>query len=186
MGLVPSLSVADVVHGNVIVLAPKEWNCAKCLEMAQHVLRGYLSLPLGKSRETRAVTYHDPCYLGRYNGEIAAPRALLGKIGIEVAEKLIKYSDNGSTVGAVNFVEAALPVKAGETRFLHIHANVPGVMRRINEVFSARSLNISAQYLQTDPEVGYVVVDVVGDLDEADIITDLQAIEGTIKTRFLY
>ena len=107
-------------------------------------------------------------------------------IGIEVAEKLIKYSDNGSTVGAVNFVEAALPVKVGETRFLHIHANVPGVMRRINEVFSSRSLNISAQYLQTDPEVGYVVVDVVGDLDEADIIADLQAIEGTIKTRFLY
>ncbi len=107
-------------------------------------------------------------------------------IGIEVAEKLIKYSDNGSTVGAVNFVEAALPIKAGETRFLHIHANVPGVMRRINEVFSNRSLNISAQYLQTDSEVGYVVVDVVGDLDEADIIADLQAIDGTIKTRFLY
>jgi D-3-phosphoglycerate dehydrogenase len=107
-------------------------------------------------------------------------------IGIEVAEKLIKYSDNGSTVGAVNFVEAALPVKAGETRFLHIHANVPGVMRRINEVFSSRSLNISAQYLQTDPEVGYVVVDVVGDLEIADIIADLQAIEATIKARFLY
>lgn len=107
-------------------------------------------------------------------------------IGIEVAEKLIKYSDNGSTVGAVNFVEAALPVKAGETRFLHIHANVPGVMRRINEVFSNRSLNISAQYLQTDSEVGYVVVDVVGDLEVGEIIADLQAIEGTIKARFLY
>jgi D-3-phosphoglycerate dehydrogenase len=107
-------------------------------------------------------------------------------IGIEVAEKLIKYSDNGSTVGAVNFVESALPVKAGETRFLHIHDNVPGVMRRINEVFSSRSLNISAQYLQTDPEVGYVVVDVVGDLDVSDIIADLQRVEGTIKTRFLY
>jgi D-3-phosphoglycerate dehydrogenase len=107
-------------------------------------------------------------------------------IGVEVAEKLIKYSDNGSTVGAVNFVEAALPVKAGETRFLHIHANVPGVMRKINEVFSSRSLNISAQYLQTDPEVGYVVVDVDGDLDVTDIIADLQRIEGTIKTRFLY
>ncbi len=59
-------------------------------------------------------------------------------------------------------------------------------MRRINEVFSNRSLNISAQYLQTDSEVGYVVVDVVGELDEADIIADLQAIDGTIKTRFLY
>jgi D-3-phosphoglycerate dehydrogenase len=107
-------------------------------------------------------------------------------IGIEVAEKLIKYSDNGSTVGAVNFVEAALPVKAGETRFLHIHANVPGVMRRLNEVFSSRGINISAQYLQTDPEVGYVVIDVDGDVDVGDIITDLQGIEGTIKARFLY
>jgi D-3-phosphoglycerate dehydrogenase len=107
-------------------------------------------------------------------------------IGVEVAEKLVKYSDNGSTVGAVNFVEAALPVKAGETRFLHIHRNVPGVMRKLNEVFSSRSLNISAQYLQTDPEVGYVVVDVDGELDVSDIIADLQAIEGTIKTRFLY
>jgi len=107
-------------------------------------------------------------------------------IGIEVAEKLVKYSDNGSTVGAVNFVEAALPVKAGETRFLHIHRNVPGVMRKLNEVFSSRTLNISAQYLQTDPEVGYVVVDVDGELEVGDIIADLQAIEGTIKTRFLY
>jgi D-3-phosphoglycerate dehydrogenase len=107
-------------------------------------------------------------------------------IGIEVAEKLIKYSDNGSTVGAVNFVEAALPVKAGETRFLHIHANVPGVMRRLNEVFSSKGINISAQYLQTDPQVGYVVIDVDGDVDVGDIIADLQAIEGTVKARFLY
>jgi D-3-phosphoglycerate dehydrogenase len=107
-------------------------------------------------------------------------------IGLEVAEKLIKYSDNGSTVGAVNFVEVSLPVKAGGTRFLHIHRNVPGELRRINELFSARDLNVSAQYLQTDPEVGYVVFDLDGEVDEADVIGELQALEGTIRARYLY
>ncbi len=107
-------------------------------------------------------------------------------IGLEVAEKLVKYSDNGSTVGAVNFVEVSLPVKAGGTRFLHIHANVPGMLRRVNEVFSSRNLNISAQYLQTDPEVGYVVVDVDGDVDENELLAELQSLDGTIRARFLY
>ncbi len=108
-------------------------------------------------------------------------------IGVEVAEKLIKYSDNGSTVGAVNFVEVSLPVKAGgNRRFLHIHANVPGVMRRVNEIFSQSHLNITAQYLQTDPEVGFVVVDVDGNVDEAAVLQELQSIEGTIRARFLY
>lgn len=107
-------------------------------------------------------------------------------IGLEVSEKLIKYSDNGSTVGAVNFVEVSLPVKSAGARFLHIHANVPGMLRRINEVFSARDLNVSAQYLQTDPEVGYVVVDIDGKVDEAEVVADLQALDGTIRARFLY
>jgi len=108
-------------------------------------------------------------------------------IGLEVAEKLIKYSDNGSTVGAVNFVEVSLPVKAGgQPRFLHIHANVPGVLRRVNDVFSSRNLNISAQYLQTDPEVGYVVVDVDGKVDETELMHELQSLDGTIRARFLY
>jgi D-3-phosphoglycerate dehydrogenase len=107
-------------------------------------------------------------------------------IGLEVAEKLIKYSDNGSTVGAVNFVEVSLPVKAGGTRFLHIHANVPGVLRRINELLSARNLNVTAQYLQTDPQVGYVVVDLAGEVDEVELSNELQAVEGTIRARYLY
>jgi len=107
-------------------------------------------------------------------------------IGLEVAEKLIKYSDNGSTVGTVNFPEVSLPVKAGGTRFLHIHKNVPGIMRHLNEIFSAKDMNISAQFLQTDPEIGYVVVDVDGKVDEAELMSELTALEGTIKARFLY
>lgn len=109
-------------------------------------------------------------------------------IGTEVADKLIEYSDNGSTVGAVNFPQVALPARdlTVGTRFLHIHRNVPGVLRQINEVFSGRNLNISAQYLQTDPEVGYVVVDVDGDIDDDQVREELRRIEGTIRVRFLY
>lgn len=107
-------------------------------------------------------------------------------IGTEVAQKLIEYSDNGSTMGAVNFPQVGLPVHAGCTRFLHVHENRPGVLRKINEVFSGRNLNIAAQYLQTDPELGYVVVDVDGDVDENEVTSDLRAVEGTLKARFLY
>lgn len=107
-------------------------------------------------------------------------------IGTEVAEKLIKYSDNGSTVGAVNFVEVSLPVKAGGTRFLHYHRNMPGMMSRLNEIFSRHQVNISAQYLQTDGEFGYVVADLDGDFDSGSILGEMQDLEGTIRTRFLY
>ncbi len=107
-------------------------------------------------------------------------------IGTEVAQKLIEYSDNGSTVGAVNFPEVALPVHAGCTRFLHVHENRPGMLRKVNEVFSGRNLNIASQYLQTDPELGYVVVDVDGEVDENEVAGELRAIEGTLKARFLY
>jgi D-3-phosphoglycerate dehydrogenase len=107
-------------------------------------------------------------------------------IGLEVAEKLVRYSDNGSTVGAVNFPEVSLPVNQGRVRFLHIHANMPGVLRRLTEVFFSRDLNIAAQYLQTDGELGYVVVDAEGEMDRTEILADLRRIEGTIRARSLF
>jgi D-3-phosphoglycerate dehydrogenase len=108
-------------------------------------------------------------------------------IGNEVAEKLIRYSDNGSTLGAVNFPEVALPPQSNATRFMHIHRNVPGVMAAISEVFSRRKINIAGQYLRTDSEIGYVVTDVVGRVEAGmGIRKDLAAIPGTLRTRFLY
>jgi D-3-phosphoglycerate dehydrogenase len=108
-------------------------------------------------------------------------------IGREVAEKLVRYSDNGSTLGAVNFVEVSLPVQQGATRFLHIHRNVPGVLASVNQVFSSRSLNIAGQYLRTDADVGYVVSDVDGVLEQGlGIRHALEAIDGTLRVRFLY
>lgn len=108
-------------------------------------------------------------------------------IGAEVADKLARYSDSGATIGAVNFVEVSLPAQRNATRFLHIHRNVPGVLSRINEVFSAKSLNIAGQYLRTDGEIGYVVTDIDGSLAAGTgIRRELAAIPGTLRVRFLY
>src|SRR5207244_12727248 len=81
-------------------------------------------------------------------------------IGTEVSEKLVRYSDNGSTLSAVNFPEVSLPEHAGSHRLLHIHHNVPGVLSRINAVFSKNGINISGEYLMTNPRLRYVVIDV--------------------------
>ncbi|MBT4739376.1 MAG: phosphoglycerate dehydrogenase [Rhodospirillaceae bacterium] len=108
-------------------------------------------------------------------------------IGTEVADKLVKYSDNGSTLGAVNFVEVALPPQQNAIRFMHIHRDVPGVLSKINGVFSSREINISGQYLRADGEIGYVVTDVMGELEVGmGIRRELGAIEGTVRSRFLY
>ncbi|HTS66284.1 MAG TPA: phosphoglycerate dehydrogenase [Candidatus Acidoferrales bacterium] len=109
-------------------------------------------------------------------------------IGLEVAGKLIKYSNNGSSVGAVNFPEVSLPEHAGKHRLLHIHRNQPGVLSAINGVFSGEQINIAAQYLNTDVRIGYVVLDVeAGEgVDEMQLKRKLDAVPGTIRTRILY
>lgn len=106
-------------------------------------------------------------------------------IGTEVAEKLVKYSDTGSTIGAVNFVEISLPPNGSKQRFLHIHRNVPGVLREVNSFFSSRGINISAEYLQTDPDIGYVIIETESDLSPF-VLRELRNIPNTIKTRILY
>ncbi|MCS6116411.1 phosphoglycerate dehydrogenase [Shewanella baltica] len=106
-------------------------------------------------------------------------------IGIEVAGKLAKYSDNGSTVSAVNFPEVSLPMHKGTSRLLHIHQNRPGVLIKINQAFSEKGINIAAQYLQTTAEIGYVVMEV--DTHQAEeALVELKAIEGTLRTRVLF
>jgi len=108
-------------------------------------------------------------------------------IGIEVASKLVRYSDNGSTLSAVNFPEVSLPGHPKSRRLLHIHKNVPGVLSRINELFSAGNINIDAQFLQTDAELGYVVIDVAADEAQSNELRDkLAAIPGTLRSRVLY
>ncbi|MFU2089558.1 phosphoglycerate dehydrogenase [Avibacterium avium] len=106
-------------------------------------------------------------------------------IGTEVASKFVKYSDNGSTLSAVNFPEVSLPEHSGTKRLLHIHENRPGVLNQINQIFVGANINIAAQYLQTDPKIGYVVIDVETD-DCSQLLQQLREIDGTIRARVLY
>lgn len=107
-------------------------------------------------------------------------------IGIEVAEKLIMYSDNGSTKSAVNFPEVSLPLQKNGHRILHVHKNRPGMLSQINKIFSEKGINILGQFLQTKGEIGYVVVDI----DEAGysdtLAKELKSIDGTRHVRILF
>ena len=106
-------------------------------------------------------------------------------IGIEVAEKLVKYSDNGTSTSSVNFPEVALPAHPGKHRLLHIHRNVPGVLQQINTVFGANNINIASQYLQTHGDIGYVVIDI--DAAQSDVaLASLHDVTGTIRSRLLF
>ena len=106
-------------------------------------------------------------------------------IGVEVAEKLVRYSDNGSTLTSVNFPEVALPPHPNHHRVLHVHENRPGVLSAINTVFAENQINIGSQFLQTSDKIGYVVIDV--DRDYSDVALEkLSEIEGTIRCRVLF
>ena len=106
-------------------------------------------------------------------------------IGVEVSEKLITFSDNGTTITSVNFPEVALPSHPDKHRLLHIHANVPGVLSEINHVLGNEGINISAQFLQTNEEVGYVVIDVDKGYGE-QALNALREVNHTLRTRVLY
>lgn len=106
-------------------------------------------------------------------------------IGLEVASKLAKYSDNGSTLSAVNFPEVSLPEHTGTSRLLHIHRNQPGVLTKINQMFAENNINIAAQYLQTADQIGYVVIDIEAQSREL-ALKELKQIEATIRVRLLH
>ncbi len=106
-------------------------------------------------------------------------------IGTEVAEKMIHYSDVGSTLGSVNFPQISLTPNKDLQRFLHIHKNQPGVMQDVNGIFSKKGINIASVFLQTDQEIGYVIIDTESQLDDT-ILKELKEIKHTIKARMLY
>ena len=106
-------------------------------------------------------------------------------IAIEVASKLVRYSDNGTTRSAVNFPQVSLPDHGLTRRIMHIHHNEPGVLKDINQVFFGHEVNVASQYLQTEGDIGYVVMDVESD-NVISLMKDLANIPATIRTRILH
>jgi D-3-phosphoglycerate dehydrogenase len=106
------------------------------------------------------------------------------RIGAEVARKFVDFSDNGSTTGAVNFPQVLLPPRSSGIRFIQVHRNEPGGLGRLNEAFAQRGVNVAAQYCQTDSEIGYVVMDVEGNVqDAAGLLADIRSLPGSICAR---
>jgi D-3-phosphoglycerate dehydrogenase / 2-oxoglutarate reductase len=109
------------------------------------------------------------------------------RIGAEVARKLIDYSDNGSTMGAINFPQVQLPARPVGTRFIQVQRNLPGMLGRLNEALARHAVNIAAQYYETHNDIGYVVLDAdASPADSQRVLTEIRSLEGTIRARLLY
>lgn len=106
-------------------------------------------------------------------------------IGVDVSNKLFQYLETGMTIGSHTVPPLSLPHQEGTHRILHIHKNVPGVLSEINTTLSKHNINVLGQYLKTNEEIGYVVLDVDKKLSK-QALELLKAVKQTIKTRPLY
>jgi D-3-phosphoglycerate dehydrogenase len=106
-------------------------------------------------------------------------------IGHYVPERLLEYINNGSTTGSVNFPEVQLPLLKDSHRLLHLHKNEPGVLAKINNLFAKHHINVKGQYLKTNEEIGYVIVDIAKTYSKA-FMEDLKELEETAKFRVLF
>lgn len=106
-------------------------------------------------------------------------------IGEDVSNKLFRYLEMGSSTGSHTIPSLSLPPQEGTHRILHIHKNVPGVLSAINTALSQHHINILAQYLKTNDEVGYVVLDIDKKLSN-QALQLLKELKDTIKVRLLY
>jgi D-3-phosphoglycerate dehydrogenase / 2-oxoglutarate reductase len=106
-------------------------------------------------------------------------------IGREVAASLMKFINQGATTGAVNFPQVELAAAPGSHRILNTHRNVPGVLRDINRIVSDLHANIRAQVLSTDPEIGYLIMDLDQDVSQT-VNKAVAELPTSIKTRILF
>jgi D-3-phosphoglycerate dehydrogenase len=106
-------------------------------------------------------------------------------IGREVSAALLKLVNTGATTGAVNFPQIEVPITKGTHRILNVHRNVPGVLRDINKIVSDRNANIRAQVLSTDPDIGYLIMDLDQDVS-VEVKRAIAALETSIRTRILF
>lgn len=106
-------------------------------------------------------------------------------IGHDVADKLIAFTENGSSNGSLTVPELSLQVVKDAHRILHIHKNVPGVLSQINGVMSKMKVNILGQYLKTNEDIGYVVLD-IDRKSSTRVMAELKKVKNTIRTRSLY
>ncbi|MFO0681660.1 MAG: phosphoglycerate dehydrogenase [Sandaracinus sp.] len=108
-------------------------------------------------------------------------------IGHEVSGSLIKFLQNGTTTGSVSFPQAEMPRRAGVHRIAHVHKNVPGVLRDVNRIVSEAEANVVGQVLATDPNIGYLLMDLEDNHQASSaLVTKMRALDTTISATVLY
>lgn len=105
-------------------------------------------------------------------------------IGREVSATLSAFAMSGRTFGAVNFPQANLPTHEGGHRICHVHRNKPGVLRDVNRILASADANIQGQFLATEEEIGYLILDC--NAAAPQVVDELNALESTIRVRALY
>ncbi|HBE82020.1 MAG: phosphoglycerate dehydrogenase [Blastocatellia bacterium] len=134
---------------------------------------------------------HFDCILQNLSNVILTPHIggsteeAQSNIGLDVTAKLIKYLDLGTSEGSHTVPPVNLPPQSGTHRILHIHRNIPGVLGEINSRLSAHGINIVGQYLNTSPEIGYVILDVESKLSK-EAFELLKDVQGTVRVRMVY
>ncbi len=106
-------------------------------------------------------------------------------IGLDVTAKLINYLELGTSNGSHTVPQVNLPPQTDTHRILHIHKNIPGVLSEINTKLSAKGINVLGQFLKTNEEIGYVILDIDTKLS-GEAFEILKEVKGTIKTRMVY
>ena len=117
-------------------------------------------------------------------GFLARPRSAGAAAAHEVSGSLLKFLTNGTTTGSVSFPNAEMPRRPGVHRIAHVHRNVPGVLRDINKIVSDLQANIRSQTLATDPEIGYLVMDLDQDVS-VEVHQRIAALPTNIRTRII-
>jgi len=102
-----------------------------------------------------------------------------------VSGALVSFVNTGNSFGSVNFPGVQLPDLRRAHRFIHIHANEPGVLAAINAVMAEHGINILGQYLKTNERIGYVITDVSRKY-QPNVVEALARVPHTIKFRVLY
>jgi D-3-phosphoglycerate dehydrogenase len=106
-------------------------------------------------------------------------------IALKTSNRLIRFMEFGTTTGSVNFPEVELPVLNENHRIIHIHKNVPGIIKQVAEILARHKYNIEGEYLRTTHELGYLVTDVNRKVTP-EVLSELNKIRATLKVRVLF
>ncbi|MEW5849710.1 MAG: phosphoglycerate dehydrogenase [Myxococcota bacterium] len=170
-------------RGTVVVI-PALVEALKTGHLAGAAIDVFPTEPEGHTKEFRVDLQGLPNVImtPHIGGSTEEAQAAIGK---EVSAALIKYMNAGATTGSVNFPIVELPQAPGKHRILNVHRNVPGVLKDINRIVSDLNANIHSQVLSTDPNIGYLIMDLDQDVSN-DVRKAVASLSTSIKTRILY